>query len=150
MSHALWWLLGAVVLGIIEIGTVDFVFLMLSGGALAGALASALGTGTLVQVGAFALVSFLLLVLARPVIKERIQASTREVATNVHALVGQQARVLTPVDRHDGRVSLDGQVWSARSREQTFPVDTLVRVEEIDGATAIVAPLTVTNKGSHS
>lgn len=150
MTHALWWLIAAVVLGIIEIGTVDFVFLMLAGGALGAGGAAALGAGTALQVGVFALVAILLLVLARPAMKRRFLDSTPEVVTNVHALIGREARVLEAVDAHDGRIRLDGELWSARSRGPLLAVGARVLVEEIDGATAIVAPLRPNREGPRS
>lgn len=138
MGHAMWWLAGAVVLGIIEVGTVDFVFLMLALGALGAGAASALGAGFAIEVAVFSLVAVLGLLLGRPWIKARLAASTPDVRTNVHALVGARAVVLAETDAHDGRIRLEGEVWSARTEGPPLAEGAQVRVLAIDGATALV------------
>ncbi|WP_022867896.1 NfeD family protein [Schaalia vaccimaxillae] len=138
--NVVWWLVGAVVLTIIEILSVDLVFAMFAVGALAAGSASMLGAGTGIQVLVFASVSVLLLILVRPVIKKHLAASTPGVETNAQGLVGKAAQVEREVTREDGRVRLAGEVWSARSVDDTvLPVDAQVVVIRIDGATAIVA-----------
>jgi membrane protein implicated in regulation of membrane protease activity len=51
--------------------------------------------------------------------------------------------VLAPVTDRAGLVKLAGEDWSARSAGpgQTFEVDEVVEVVDIDGATAVVGPL---------
>ncbi|HJQ42242.1 MAG TPA: NfeD family protein, partial [Jatrophihabitantaceae bacterium] len=60
--------------------------------------------------------------------------------TGTDALVGHEAVVLSKVDRHDGRVRLNGAEWSARTMDpkQEFTAGTVVAVVAIDGATAVV------------
>src|SRR5690625_6863693 len=57
----LWWLGAALVLGVVEMLTVDLLFLMLAGGAVAAALAGALGLPFVVQLLVAAVVAVLLL-----------------------------------------------------------------------------------------
>ena len=52
MSAAIFWLIAAVVFGILEVMSLDFVLIMLAAGALAGAGAAALGAPLIVQAGA--------------------------------------------------------------------------------------------------
>jgi membrane protein implicated in regulation of membrane protease activity len=49
--------------------------------------------------------------------------------------------VLEAVGEHDGRIKLDGEVWSARTEDadMTLEPGTAVVVVRIDGATAVVA-----------
>ena len=71
-DHAwLAWVGLALALGAIELASVDFVFLMLAGGALAGALAAVLGVPVVGQVLVSLAVAALALLLVRPVIKRQ-------------------------------------------------------------------------------
>ena len=62
--------------------------------------------------------------------------------TGPAALVGRSASVLEEVDMHGGRVRIGGEVWSARSYDETLviPVGHTVDVMQIEGATALVYP----------
>lgn len=147
----LWWVGGALVLGVIETLTVDLTFLMFAGGALGAAATAALGGPFWLQVVVFALVSTLLLVLVRPWAKRHLASTTPEMRTNAEALVDREAVTLTVVDAHGGRVRLGGEEWSARladpdparpgSQEARLATGAQVRVVAIDGAVAVVQPV---------
>ncbi|MFE3326178.1 NfeD family protein [Streptomyces sp. NPDC059176] len=135
----IWWLVAAVGLGIPLVLTAMPEFGMLSAGAVAGAVTSALGFGVVTQVVVFAAVSVALIAVVRP-IAARHGAQQPRLATNVDALKGRQAVVLERVDGNGGRIKLAGEVWSARAFDasQTFEPGVQVDVVEIDGATAVV------------
>ncbi len=151
MGHVMWWLAAALLLGIVEVGTVDFVFLMLALGALGASIVSAFGAGLTIEVVVFSLVAVLGLVLLRPWIKSRLARATPDAKTNVHALVGAQALVLSDTDAWDGRIKLAGEVWSARTEGPPLSAGTQVTVVTIAGATAIIeaADLTQAPDTSH-
>ncbi|MEU7278008.1 NfeD family protein [Streptomyces sp. NPDC045431] len=134
-----WWLIGAVGLGIPLVLTAMPELGMLSVGAIAGALTAALGLGVVAQVVVFAVVSVALIAVVRP-IAARHRDGRPEHVTNVDALRGRQAVVLERVDGNGGRIKLAGEVWSARSldADQVFEPGQQVDVAEIDGATAVV------------
>ncbi|MGR8011353.1 NfeD family protein [Streptomyces hypolithicus] len=134
-----WWLAGAVGLGILLVVTAMPELGMLSAGAVAGALTAALGAGIVAQVLAFAAVSVALIAVVRP-IAARHRSERPQHATGVDALKGRQAVVLERVDGGGGRIKLAGEVWSARALDagQSFEPGQQVDVVEIDGATAIV------------
>ncbi|MDO5495243.1 MAG: NfeD family protein [bacterium] len=137
------WLIGAIVLAIVEMFTLDFIFLMLAGGAL-GAMIAALAGGPLwVQVVAFAIVSTLLLFLARPAVRSWMESRTPETRTNFKALKGRTAEVVSEVTSRGGRVKLAGEVWSARSArpDEVFYEGQGVLVVDIDGAFAVVTSI---------
>lgn len=135
-----WWVIAAVGLGIVELLTVDLIFLMLALAALCAALASALGAPLIVQVAVFAVASVILLFLVRPWAKAHLARSTPNVQTNAMSLVGMKAVVTQALEGDNGRVRLDGEIWSARTATGMYlPVGTHVVVTSIDGATAIVA-----------
>jgi len=131
----------ALVLGAVEAATVDFVFLMLAGGSLAGALAAAAGLGFPVQVVAAVCVAAALLLTVRPIAQRRFTVPEGHGGIGASAQVGRSAVVLQTVTDHDGRVKLGGETWSARTAPDAavcLPGQE-VRVVAIEGATAIVS-----------
>lgn len=144
----LWWVGGALLLGVLEMISLDLVLIMFAGGALAGALAFALGAPLAVQILAAALTSALLLVLLRPWLLRALKGRVDLPETNAAALVGRPAVVVATVDGTAGRVKLVGEVWTARTADGgSLPPGTSVTVTRIDGATAVVAPLTAPAPG---
>lgn|SRR5690625_2957196 len=138
----LWWVGLALALGVIEMLTVDLMFLMLGGGALAGAVAGALGAPLWAQILIAVAVAGLLLFIVRPIAKRRMLEHTPDAATGAAAHVGRTATVVADVSERAGRVKLHGEVWTARSLDPhiVLPIGTSVEVVRIDGATAVVAP----------
>lgn len=137
------WLGLALVLAAIEAATVDFVFVMLAGGALAGAAAAGLGASLPIQVVTAIVTAFALLFVVRPVVKRRLLDTETDHGIGSSGLIGRDAWVLETITETDGRVKLGGEVWSARGPEGSAPLQpgTQVRVIEIRGATVHVAPL---------
>lgn len=133
------WLGLAVVLGIVETTTLDLVFIMLAGGALAGAAAAAFGAPLLLQAVVALVATAALLGVVRPVAKRHLRTPL-EARTGVAALVGRDALVLEKVDAHSGQVKLAGEIWSARAFDDREVIEPGARVHvvEIDGATAVV------------
>ena len=134
------WVAAALVLGILEITAIDLVFAMLAGGAVAGAIADAVGLSFVPQVLIAAVVAGLLLATIRPVLLRRLRMPPTG-TTGSAALVGRSAIVLEPVTLRGGLVKLVGETWSARSTGPAFAAGDDVVVTAIDGATAVVGPL---------
>lgn len=133
------WMSAALVLGIIEIFSVDLFFLALAASALAGGIASLLGAELWLQILAFAITAVLMLFLVRPWARKYLDRSTPKIETNARALIGKKALVLTPLLGPAGRIRLDGEEWSARGADgAVFPVGSEVRVIAIEGAMAVV------------
>ncbi|MEU9785375.1 NfeD family protein [Streptomyces phaeochromogenes] len=134
-----WWLIGAVGLGIPLVVTAMPEFGMLAVGAVAGAVTAGLGGGVVLQVVVFAVVSVALIAVVRPV-ATRHRSQRPQLATGIDALKGKQALVLERVDGSGGRIKLAGEVWSARALDtgRAYDVGEEVDVVEIEGATAIV------------
>lgn len=138
------WVGIALALGAIELASVDFVFLMLAGGALAGALAAVLGVPVVGQVLVSLAVAALALLLVRPVIKRQFTVpDTRDIGTA--AQIGRSALVLSTVTGTDGRIKLGGETWTARTAPDAAAClpGQEVRVVSIEGATAIVTGVAV-------
>ena len=136
----LWWLGAALVLAVVEVLTVDLIFLMFAGGALAAMLVALLGAPLWAQVLVFAVVSVVLLMAVRPWAKDWLARTSPTTSTNARAHVGRPATVLMDVTEHAGRVKLMGEVWTARAAQPgaVLPTGTTVRVIRIDGAIAVV------------
>ena len=133
------WILGALVCGIVEVMSVSFVFLMFAIGALAAGIADACGANLTVQVIVFIVVSIALLIILRPFLKGRIERSAGDVRTNTDALIGKTGYVTEVVGERHGRIQFSGGEWSARTEGASIPVGAEVRVDRIDGATAVVS-----------
>jgi membrane protein implicated in regulation of membrane protease activity len=120
--------------------TTGLVLGMVAGGTAAAAVVAAVGGGGPLQLGAFAVVSLAMLVVVRPVASRHLRTPA-SIRTGVAALVGAEAEVLSDVGAKDGRIKLQGEVWSARAYdgESDYVVGSVVRVVEISGATALVA-----------
>lgn len=142
LDDNLWlaWLAVALILGAIETITIDFVFLMMVGGALAGAIAAAFGLGILAQVLIAVIVALLLLFSIRPLIRRQLSSDSTDHQIGSKSVVGRIARVVVTVTEVDGRVKLDGETWSARTPDDDPPCEPgeEVRVLQIDGAHVIV------------
>lgn len=141
-----WWVvwLGlALILAAVEAATVDFVFIMLAGGAVAGAAAAGLGAPVVLQVIVAVVAAFALLFVVRPVVKRRFMDTETDHGIGSAGLIGRDAWVLETITETDGRVKLAGEIWSARAPHGAGPLQpgTQVRVIEIRGATVHVAPV---------
>ena len=134
------WVGLALVLAAVEVASVAFVFVMLAGGSLAGAVAAAVGAPFPIQVMVAVVVAVALLLMVRPIVKARFMLPDGHGDIGAVAQVGRSATVLQTVTEHDGRVKLGGETWSARTAPDTAAClpGQEVRVVSIDGATAIV------------
>lgn len=117
----------------------EFVLLMLGGGALAAAGASALGAPIWLSAIVFALISFVLVGLVRPVLKRHLIRNPG-LLTNADAIRGQTAVAVTGFGDSGGQVRIRGEVWSARPLVpgESFQAGEKLVVREIDGAIAVV------------
>jgi membrane protein implicated in regulation of membrane protease activity len=140
MPVAVIWLIFALVLAGAEALTGDMSLLMLAGGALAaGGSSWLLDSPVWVDAAVFLVVSVLLLVLVRPVLRRRLTPA-KGLPTGIKALEGKSALVLDRVARDEGQVKLDGQVWTARPLDdsEVYEPGERVTVMHINGATAVV------------
>jgi membrane protein implicated in regulation of membrane protease activity len=134
------WIIGAAALASAEALSLDLVLVMCAGGAAAGAITAGLGAPAAAQVAIALVVALGLLLFVRPIARRHLSADSHTHVSGSAGLVGLDAVTLTPVDDRSGRVKLRGGEWSARSFDasQQISVGTVVRVMQIDGATAVV------------
>jgi membrane protein implicated in regulation of membrane protease activity len=136
------WIVLIVLFLVIEILTLDLIFLMLAVGGVAGLVTDLLGGPIWLQVVLAAVVAILLLLLLRPPLLHRLRRGEDTTPSNMDALLGMPGAVVLTVTPASGQVKLaNGDVWTARERDAaTLPPGTPIRVVRIEGATAIVRP----------
>ncbi len=136
------WLIAAMLLAGAEMATLDLSLLMMAVGAIAACLVAALGFGIVVQVLVAVVVAVALLAFVRPNIVRRLHAAPT-LQNGPGGLIGRSGLVLERVTAHNGRVKLSGEIWSARSLEESSVIEpgSKVAVAQIDGATAVVYPV---------
>lgn len=145
MSPALVWVVVALLAVGIEIFTVDLTFALIAVGAGTAAIAAAVGAPLWLQAVIGVGVSLAGIAFVRPIALRHLRRSTGTTRTGVDALPGARAQALSAITVRDGRISLRGEVWSARLDPDVTsePVadGTDVVVTRIDGATALVYPV---------
>lgn len=140
MHVGLAWLGAAVLLAAGEAAGGELFMLMLAAGALGGSAAAFLGAPVWGQALAFALVSIILVVGVRPLLRRRLLKALPEHDTNTAALTGRGGTVVEAIGSAGGLVEIAGDTWTARPliEGETFESGEKVLVHEIEGATAIV------------
>ena len=142
LSDHLWagWLSLAVVLGVLELVSLDLFLAMLAGGALVGAVTALLGGPVPLQV-IMALVSAVgLLGLIRPSVVRRLHSGPT-LKVGADALIGKRATVLRELTHGTpGRVKIGGDEWTAVPYDEDDRIEAgeVVDVVQIKGATAYV------------
>lgn len=133
------WIGLAVVLGIVEVTTLDLTFAMLAVGALAGAGTGLITDNLVVQAVVALVVAVAGLAVVRPIALRHLRTPLA-IRTGTAALVGERGLVLEAVDGRSGRVKVKGEVWSARTYDPTASIEAGrdVEIVQIDGATVVV------------
>jgi len=139
------WLVLILVFITVEMLSLEFTFLMLAAGSLLGLLAGLIGVPWWGQLLIAAAASVLLLLLVRPPLLRALRKGGDPAKSNVEALIGLHGRVVQTVSGHGGQVRLvNGDLWTARvpagSSASSLEPGTVIEVQSIDGATAVVVP----------
>lgn len=139
VNVAIVWVIAAVILALIEAATTSLTSLWFVGGALVAAVAAMLGAGVFLQVIIFLLISIILLILTRPVLKKKMQVEKER--TNVNALVGKPAKVTKEIRRLEaGEAKVNGLIWMAVAfyPDRVYPVGSEVTIIRVEGVRLIV------------
>jgi len=133
------WIAVGVLLSIIELTSMELVFLMFGVGAFAAGAAAGIGLPLVLCLIVFGVVSGGMLFTVRPRMVRRLHRGPT-LPAGQHGLVGQLARVDEPVSVDAGQVMINGQRWLARpvDPESTFAAGDEVLVVAIEGAIARV------------
>jgi membrane protein implicated in regulation of membrane protease activity len=137
---AIVWLVLGVVLALAEMFSTAFVLVMFAAGALAAAVAAAVGLPFWAQMMVFAGVSAAALAAVRPALSRRLHPEGLAAKVGLAAIQGELGTVLERIDLDKGMIKVDGETWSARSYDATQVMEPgeRVRVIEIKGATVYV------------
>lgn len=129
----------AIILAIVETTTLNLVFLMLAVGAASGGLAAIFGLDIVPSTLVALAISVAMLGMVRPIAKRHLKVPA-VMRTGTDALVGRRAVVTSRIDAENGRIKLEGEIWTARSYDGVSVIDTGAEVDvvEIRGATAMV------------
>jgi membrane protein implicated in regulation of membrane protease activity len=135
------WVVLAALLGVAEVMTTTLAFGLLAVAAAAAAVVGVVGLGLPFQIAAFAVAAGAGLGVVRPLAVRHIRQPP-VLRTGTSALVGRPASVIEEVTAAGGRVRIGGEVWSARSYDESevIPAGSTVDVFAIEGATALVHP----------
>ena len=134
------WLIALVACIVIEIATMGLTTIWFAGGALIALVLALMDVSFYVQIGAFLVISIVLLVCTRPLAVKFF--NQKRVRTNVDSMIGKQAIVVAEINnlKEEGQVMLNGMEWSARTYEEgcIIPAGAVVEVKEIRGVKLIV------------
>lgn len=138
------WVIGGVVLIILEMFTLSFFLASFGVAALITAIVAANDASLEWQLGTFAIANVLLLAVLRPLAMKSLYHRSDHRPTNSHALIGARAIVVDEI--HDecrpGRVKLGGEEWRGLSSEgNSIAAGTAVEVVSVDGSILTVKPL---------
>lgn len=139
------WLIFILLFVIIELLTLEFTFLMLAVGSLAGLGANLLGWPWWLQIAAASVVSVLLILTIRPLLLRTMRRGADPTPSNVAALIGMPGRVVGGLGELGGLVKLaNGETWSARfdasAGVRVLDAGDRVSVTAIAGSIAVVVP----------
>jgi len=136
------WLTLAVLLGVAEVLSMDFVLIMIAIGAVAGAVIAAIIPGLWpLQILIAAGVSVGMLMLARPTLMRRVN-ELPGYRSSTDKMVGSSGIATSDITGTGGEIKVDGQTWTARvyTPQTVISKGTEIEVYEIDGAIAVVYP----------
>lgn len=135
-----YWLILFVVLVVLEMCTMQLVSLWFAGGSLVAMLVLLLGGGTELQLSIFLIVSFVLVILVKPVADSKLKGHLTK--TNVESLVGKNAKVTKQISGNEtsGAAIVNGLEWTAIAADgcSVYEEGTYVTIRGIRGVKLVV------------
>jgi membrane protein implicated in regulation of membrane protease activity len=127
------WLIGGVLLLILEVIAPGFFLVFIGAAAIATGLFTVLfGLGTAAELALFALYAVIAVMVGRKFYANRTDDSTDPLLNDrVGRLVGKSVTVVAAVDEHGGRVRVGDSEWSARGGPAQ--IGERVRITGVDG-----------------
>ena len=133
------WMLWLILCGlflIIEIFTDSFLFLWPGIGAFISFIVSFFTDNFAIQVGCFAIVTTLLIIFTKPLVK-KLMKNNDHTKMNKDGIIGKTGIVIKDIDNLNstGQVKVNGELWSAFSEisKDVIPKDSIVMIKGIDG-----------------
>lgn len=148
MYELIFWGILFIATVVIESMTVQLISIWFSVGSAAAFIAAVFHAPLSVQLILFLVLSVLLLICTRPLVRK---ISTKP--TNADALIGKAGIVTETIDnlQNRGRAKIDGLSWNARSTDSSLIEEgAAVKVVRLEGVTAYVERLMEANPPSKS
>lgn len=138
------WLIIAGIFFFVEFIHRAWIIIWFAAGALAASIiAYFVPEGTIYQIGAFFITSFLTLVILGPIIREWVNRGGGD--TNVDGFIGKECFVIETIDSYKGKgaVNVYGTPWKATSANshRVINKNTRVKIVRRDDLTLIVEPV---------
>ena len=133
------WVIGIIVFLLLEAATYQFICIWFAGGCLGALILWALGLGMNVQISGFFIVSAILLILTRPLVRKITE--NRKLKTNVDVIPGKICLVTEEINNlsETGKAKLEGMEWTARSKSgEVIKEGRTAEVVEVSGVKLIV------------
>lgn len=136
MEYWVYWIIIAVILTIIEACTTNIVCIWFVASSLLAMIISLFTDNLIIQIGVFALLGVILLILTKPFINKYLKK--QNVKTNLDRVVGMIGTVTHEITKNNiGEVKVDGKKWSAISK-QKLNIGETVKVLKIEGVKLVV------------
>lgn len=138
LYHVIIWLIITIVFIVAEILTTQLIGIWFVPGSLVALIFAAIHAKFWIQILVFAVVTVVLLIMARPLVKRYLDS--RITPTNADRAIGQTALVIEDIgDGAIGQVKVNGLVWSAvTDSDSVIAKGERVIVREIDGVKLVV------------
>ena len=142
MGIMMWvWLGVFVVMVIAEAATsVSLTSIWFAIGALVGILTAGLGAPIWAQIISCVATGMITIATLRPYMKKKI--APKIVKSGLECLIGETAVVTEEVNKTSGAVTVNGAIWTARTRGETICVENECTIVEMDGIKLIVSAST--------
>lgn len=108
-----WWFSAALILGMLEMLSGDFILFSIAFGALGGGITSLFNFSLTVQIITFVIFSLIFYFTIRPVWKKYLDKSNPNIKTNMNSLVGKTITLseLSETSGKEGWTKVYGDVW---------------------------------------
>lgn len=130
MQLYLWWIVGGIILIMVEFFTPTMFFLNLGFASLFTAIFAYFGYSSLIQAFAFLLSACMFFFFVKPILKTFYDKKS-ELADKY---IGQTVKVIKQVNKSDGRITIYGEEWQAKALNENdvFEVDSEVVIVKND------------------
>lgn len=134
------WLIAVIVFAVVEIITIQLVAIWMAVGGVGALVAASFNMSVPVQFGIFIVLSGVLLLFTRPLVRKFVRP--RRVSTNADRHIGSIAVVQEDIDNDasTGKAVISGVPWMARSADgSVIRTGEKVRIDRIEGVKLIVS-----------
>lgn len=130
------WLAIIILLGVIELMTVNLVTIWFIASALVTLVLSLFNVPFIIQFAVFVILGTILLITTRKTLQKKVDSF--KVKTNLDRVVDKEGIVTEKITKHNsGEVKVDGKRWTAIA-DKTIQEGKIVKIVEIEGVKLIV------------